>query len=83
MRDRKNGTKIDEQLLAGASRHKTVQQNVIRIQTLEDGRVPAKEAKNRKIEGQKRRVTRKENKILSNAFEMGGFKAQKGLWNLA
>ena len=36
-----------------------------RIQTLEDGRVPAKEAKNRRIEGQKRRVTKKENKILS------------------
>ena len=54
-----------------------------RIQTLEDGRVPAKEAENRKIEGQKRRISRKENKILSNEFEMGGFRAQKGLWNLA
>ena len=31
-----------------------------RIQVLEDGRVPAKEAQNWKIERQKRRITRKE-----------------------
>ena len=31
-----------------------------RIQVLEDGRVPAKEARNWKIEGLKRRMTRKE-----------------------
>ena len=30
-----------------------------RIQVLEDGRVPAKEARNGRIEGQKRRITRK------------------------
>ena len=54
-----------------------------RIQILEDGRVPAKEARNWKIEGQKRRLTRKEYRRLSNEFEMGGFMAQKGLSNLA
>ena len=48
-----------------------------RIQILEDGRVPAKEAKNWKI-GQKRRLTRKEYQR-----PMEGFMAQKGLWNLA
>ena len=54
-----------------------------RIQILEDGRVRAKEAKNWKVEGQKRRIARKEYRRLWNEFEMGGFMAQKGLWNLA
>ena len=45
--------------------------------------VPAKEARNWKIEGQKRRITRKEHHGLLNNFEMEGFMAQKGLWNLA
>ena len=53
-----------------------------RIQTLEDGRVPAKEAKNWRIEGQKRRITRRDNQRLVNKFDMEGFMAQKGLWNL-
>ena len=47
------------------------------------GQVPAKEAKNRKIEGQKRRIAGKEKRRLLNEFEMGGFMAQKGLWNHA
>ena len=51
------------------------------IQVLEDGRVPAKEARDWKIEGQKRKITRK-GKTL-NEFEMGGFMAQKGPYNLA
>ena len=37
-----------------------------RIQILEDGRVPAKEAKDWKIEGKKMRITRKEYKRLIN-----------------
>ena len=43
-----------------------------RIQILEDGRVPAKEAINLKIEVEKRRITRKEYRRLWNEFEMGG-----------
>ena len=54
-----------------------------RIQVLEIGRVPAKEANNWRIEGQKRRITRKEYQRLLNKFAMVGFVAQKGLWNLA
>ena len=54
-----------------------------RIQVLEDGSVSVKEARNWKIEGQKRRITRKEYERLLNEFEMGGFMAQKDLWNLA
>ena len=50
-----------------------------RIQILEDGKVPAKEAKNWKIEGQKRRTTRKEYRKLLNEFEWEGFMAQKGV----
>ena len=53
-----------------------------RIHVLEVGRVPAKEAKSWIIEGQKRRITRKEYQRLVNKFEMEGFMAQKGLWNL-
>ena len=41
-----------------------------RIQILEDGRVPAKEAKDWKIEGKKMRITRKEYKRLMNEFEL-------------
>ena len=43
---------------------------VKRIQTLEEGIVPAKEAKNWRIEGEKRRTTRKEYRRLLNNFEM-------------
>ena len=53
------------------------------IQTPEDGGVADKEAKNWRIEGQKKRITRKEYQRLVNKFEMEGFVAQKGLWNLA
>ena len=42
---------------------------VKRIQILEDGRVPAKEAKNWIIEGEKKGITRKEYKRLLNNFE--------------
>ena len=52
------------------------------IRVLEDGRVPAEEARNWRIEGQKRRITRKEYLRLLNKFEMDCFIAQKGLWNL-
>ena len=54
-----------------------------RIKILEDGRVPDKEAKDWKMEGRKKRITRKEYKRLINEFELEGLRAQKGLWNLA
>ena len=54
-----------------------------RIQILEDGIVPAKETKNWRIEGEKKRITRKAYQKLLNNFEMEGPMAQKGLWNLA
>ena len=54
-----------------------------RIQVHEDGRIPAKEARNSKIEGPKRRITRKEHRMLWIEFETGGLMAQKGLWNVA
>ena len=43
----KNGTQIEELLYAGASGRKRVRQNVLLkgIQVLEDGRIPAKEAR--------------------------------------
>ena len=54
-----------------------------RIQAREDGGSPAKEARNRKIEGQKRNTTRKEYRRFWNEFEMRGFTAQQGLCNVA
>ena len=49
-----------------------------RIQVLEDGRVPAAEARSWRIEGPQR-ITRIEYQRLLNKFEMEGFMAQKGL----
>ena len=46
-----NGTKI-EVLQAGTGGHKEHGKMLKRIQVLEDGRVPAKEAKNWEVEGQ-------------------------------
>ena len=53
-----------------------------RIQVLEDGRVRAKEARNWKIEGYKRKITRKDCQRLLMKFEMEGFMVQEGLWKL-
>ena len=47
------------------------------IQTLEEGRVPVTEAKKWKIEGEKKRIARKEYMRLLNNFEMEGLMAQK------
>ena len=61
-------------LQAGASGHKYEHGKMLkRIKVLEEGRLPAKEAKNWKIEGQKRRITRKEYRRLGNEFKTGGF----------
>ena len=54
-----------------------------RIQTLEEGRVPAKDTKNCRIEGEKKRIARKEYQRLFNNFEMEGLMSQKSLWKLA
>ena len=48
-----------------------------RIQTLEEGRVLAQETKNWRIEGERKRITRKEYRELSNKFEMEGVMVQK------
>ena len=48
-----------------------------RIQVLEDGGVAAKEARSWRIEGPKRRITRKEYQSFLNKFEMEGCVAQK------
>ena len=53
-----------------------------RIQTLEKGRVPANGTKNWRIEGEKKRITRKEYQRLLNNFEMEGLMAQKRLVEL-
>ena len=50
---------------------------------MKDGGVPAKEAKHWRIEGQKKRITRKEYQRLVNNFGVEGFTSRKGLWNFA
>ena len=52
------------------------------LQILEEGRVPAKEAKNWRIDGEQQRITRKAFKRLLKFLEMEGLMAHKGLWNL-
>ena len=64
-----SGTRTDEPLQTGEGGHDG--KMLKRIQVLEDGRIPAKEARNWKIEGQKRRITRKEYRKLWNEFETG------------
>ena len=54
-----------------------------RIQILDAGRTLAKEAGNWKIEGQKTRISRKEERRLWNEFETGGVMAQTELWIVA
>ena len=53
------------------------------ILKFEERRVPDRNANGRKVEGEKRRVTRKECKRLMDIFEVWGFMAQKGLWIIA
>ena len=72
----KNGTKTDEYLQAGTDGYPWVSKMLKIIQVLEDGRVPAKEARSWRIERQKRRITRKEYQRLLNKFEMEGFMAR-------
>ena len=53
-----------------------------RIQTLEEGRVPAKEADNGRIEGEKKRITRKEyQRVLSSLrWKVSGTKKVCRIW---
>ena len=83
IREAKNGTETDELLHTRTDVHQRIYGKMLRIiQTLEDGSVPAKEAKNWRIEGQKKRVTGKEYQRLLNKFEMESFMAQRSMWNL-
>ena len=59
IREAKNGTKANK-LLREPMGTKKFGKMVRIIQTLEEGRVPAKEAKNWRIEGEKKRIARKE-----------------------
>ena len=79
----KNGTKLTNCCRLEKMDDKEFGNMMKRIQILEEGRVPAKEVKNWRIEGEKKRITRKEFQRLLNNFEMEGSMAQKGLWNLA
>ena len=61
IREAKNGTKATKLLHARTDGHQKFFSKMVRIiQTLEEGRVPAKEAKNGRIDREKKRVARKE-----------------------
>ena len=51
------------------------------IFALEEGMVPDRNARGWRVEGENRRVSRKERR--RGASEVGGFMAQEGLWNIA
>ena len=57
------------------NRHERVWNMLKRILILEEERLPATNAREWKIEGQTRRVTKKEYKVLQEEFEVGGFMA--------
>ena len=76
----KNGTETDGRLQAGADGHPKRMATcwmLKRLQVLEDGGVATKEARNWRIEGPKRRITRMEYQRPLNKFEMEGCIAQK------
>ena len=59
-----NGTQIDELLQAGACWHKERGKMLKRIQILEDGRVPAKEAKTGRLKDKRGELLGKEKRRL-------------------
>ena len=70
----KNGTETNELLQTGTDGHPRVWQNVEENSSLgRRWRVPAKEARSWRIEGQKRGITRTEYQGLLNKFEIEGF----------
>ena len=71
----KNGTKIDELLQGGASEHKRAWQYVETNSNSRRRQGSRPRGNKGKVEGQK--------EYQRNKFEMEGFMAQKGLWNLA
>ena len=80
IREAKNGAEAGDLLQTRTNGHQRIWQNDEKNPTLEEGRVPAKEAKNWRIEGEKKRIAREKYQRLLNNFEMEGLTAQKGLW---
>ena len=78
-----NGTTTDEVLQAGASGHTIAGRNVATNSGSRGRQSSCKGGKTWNIDGPKRRITRKGYQRLLNKFEMEGYMAQKGLWNLA
>ena len=66
------------------NRHERIWKDVKkRISILEELKVLAKNSREWKIEGQKRKVTRKDTKDCGRNSRLEAFMAQKGLWNVA
>ena len=82
-REAKNGTKAGELLWTRTAGHQRIWQNDEKKSILEEGRVPAKRQSIGESREKRKRITRKEYKMLLNNLEMKGSTAQKGVWNLA
>ena len=71
------GTSIGESMQTRRMDTKEYGKMCRRIPTLEEGRALANDARGRKVEGEKRRVTRKEKMRLREEIEVGGFHGAK------
>ena len=78
----KNATETDEHCQPERMGTKEFVQKLKTIQTLEDCGVPVQGGTKWRIEGQKKRITRKEYQRLVNNFEMERFMAPKKLVEL-
>ena len=78
IRDAKNRTETDDRRKPEQMGTKECGKMMKRIQTLEDGRVPAKEAKTWTIEGQNQESQKKYQRLVKK-FEIEGFMAEQGL----
>ena len=78
-----NGTETNELLHTGTDGHPRVWQNVEEHANFRRLLSSSRGGKNWRIEGLKKRITRKVYQRLANELDMEGFAAQQGLWNFA
>ena len=81
--DAKNGIETNELLQTRTDGHKGIWQNVEENSNSRRRQSPIQAGKKWRIEGQHKKITRKEYQRLVNKFEMEGFMGQMGLWNVA
>ena len=85
IRQNQDGPEAREQMSAGGKKAQRsgASKMLRRILLLEEGKVPAKAAKDWLVEGNKVQITREGHKRMRREFEEDGQMAKKGLWNMA